>query len=193
MYGAETQGNTVIGNYIGTNVSGLQPLPNAFGVHMWEGASHNTIGGANATPGGACTGACNLISGNDCGVAIYGAETQSNSVIGNYIGTNGSGTQSLPNAVGVHIWQGASHNMIGGVNATLGHTCTGVCNVISGNDWAGIDIGVADLNVVRGNHVGADGWGKNVLEAMVPTKSASSSILVLLATLLAAAPQVKAT
>ena len=56
------------------------------------GPTYNRIGGS--TPGER-----NIISGNGGrGVVIRGSGTMSNTVSGNYIGTNASGTASLPNA-----------------------------------------------------------------------------------------------
>jgi len=156
-----TVNNTVIGNYIGTDVSGTASLPNTGdGVHIINGASYNLVGGINATPGGVCSGACNLISGNDgSGVLIEGSGTMSNTVSGNYIGTNISGTVAIGNTDnGISIEGGAIYNVIGG-------DTPGERNIISDNGSGGSDGGVTiegdgtTYNVVSGNYIGTDATG----------------------------------
>lgn len=146
---SETVSNTVLGNYIGTNFSGTVSLPNEYGVVVGFGATNNTIGGCTSE-------ARNLISGNSlAGVVIWDAgDTSGNQVLGNYIGTDVSGTASLPNRWGVYIASGATNNMIGGD--------PGVGNLISGNGESGVwiqDAGTS-ANQVPGNFIGASaGYG----------------------------------
>jgi parallel beta-helix repeat protein len=133
----------------GNVIRGLQILyfPGS-GISIDSGASHNLIGGSNALPGGSCTGDCNLISGNGVnGVRIEGSDTVSNTVSGNYIGTDVSGTAAIPNnCEGVRISAGAQYNVIG------------PDNLISGNSGVGIQIWDSDTmsNTVAGNLVGTD-------------------------------------
>ncbi len=214
--------NTVSGNYIGTNISSTLAISNGHGIYLGSGAQNNTIGGDNDTPGGNCTGECNLISGNrwegvliqngamtntvignyvgptvsgtaairngQQGIAIRGAGyniiggntpgqrnlisgndndegvlislpgSTHNKVTGNYIGTNVSGTGSLGNRNGVYIELGASYNVVGGVNATPSGSCTGECNLISGNGSDGVHIQDSGTmsNTVSGNYIGTD-------------------------------------
>ncbi len=140
--------NTVAGNFIGTNVSGTIALPNGLGV-LIEGSSGNTIGGTSP-------GARNLISGNDMvnspslGILISGTMATGNTVEGNYIGTDVTGTGSLPNYSGVQITD-ASGNTIGGTTA-------GARNLISGNGGFGVSLvgSTATGNRVQGNYIGTD-------------------------------------
>jgi CSLREA domain-containing protein len=138
--------NTVLGNYIGTNVKGTGDLGNDFdGVNISWGAQNNTIGGS--TPA-----ARNVISGNDGdGVRIEYNGTTGNTVSGNYIGLNANGTAKLGNGTGVFIGWGAQNTTVGGDTA-------GERNVISGNGGDGVFISENNTtgNVVSGNYIGTD-------------------------------------
>ena len=62
-------GNSIEGDLIGTNASGLAALGNtSIGINVTSFG--NTIGGLTATPG---TGAGNVISGNPIGIDDVGA------------------------------------------------------------------------------------------------------------------------
>ncbi|MDH5585325.1 MAG: FG-GAP-like repeat-containing protein, partial [Nitrospirota bacterium] len=153
--------NAVHGNYIGTNPAGTAALANGTGVVLDNGATDVTIGGANATPGGNCTGACNVISGNGTGISLLNNNTGANGnfVQGNYIGLNAAGTGAVPNTDGVFI-TGVFGNMIGGDNALPGTGCGGACNIISGNGNNGVFItGSATGNFVAGNVIGLNAVG----------------------------------
>jgi parallel beta-helix repeat protein len=156
--------NTVSGNYIGTNASGTAPISNWwYGVSIGYGASHNLIGGNNGTPGGACTGACNLISGNGlAGIIIQDASTLSNTVSGNYIGTDVSGSVQLGNDdQGIIVGYGTRFHRIGG-------NTPAERNIISGNGQEGVNIGAASgLSTMHctviGNYIGADASGATAI------------------------------
>jgi len=141
-------GNTVEGNLVGTNAAGTALLPGSplqlYGVYV-EGGVSNTIGGTTA-------GARNLISGNDMGIALKGAIT--NTVSGNYIGTDVTGTSALGNHKGLYMVDG-DHNTIGG-------TAAGAGNLISGND-IGIDMFGGALTTISGNLIGTDVTGTSAL------------------------------
>jgi len=144
--GAGTTGDTVAGNYIGTDAAGGAAVPNVFDdVRIEAGASGNTIGGTTA-------GARNVIAGSSTGVLIYGASA--NTVAGNYIGTNAAGTGALGNFNGVTV-DTASGNTIGG-------TAAGARNLISGNTRGVIMFG-ATGTVVAGNYIGTDVTGAAAL------------------------------
>ena len=146
--------NTVAGNLIGTDYTGITAIPNAIdGVLINNHAFGNTIG----TTG---SGGGNVISGNSqWGVYISDAGTNGNVVANNLIGTNVTGTYPVPNTNnGVDIVFGAQGNTIGG-------TTTAARNLISGNLHEGVLIGFAGTanNVVEGNFIGTDITGKAVL------------------------------
>ncbi|MFC1713055.1 cohesin domain-containing protein [Candidatus Poribacteria bacterium] len=144
-YGPEN--NVVSGNYIGTDVTGTAKLGNGgHGVAIYSEVQSNVIGGIDE-------GKRNIISGNDKdGVYIEGPGTHGNEILGNYIGTNVSGTADLGNSEnGIHIWWKAQSNIIGG-------TSEGERNVISGNGDNGVKIaGIGTSNnIVSGNFIGTD-------------------------------------
>ena len=147
IYGSDTDGNLVSGNYIGTDVTGTAtPGSESGGVVISGGSKSNTIGGTTE-------GERNIISGNKSyGVSISGLGTNSNVISGNYIGTDVNGTSDLGNGyVGVIISNGTQYNTIGG-------NTEGARNIISGNDDDGIfifDPGT-DNNTVSGNYIGTD-------------------------------------
>ncbi|NIN65002.1 MAG: hypothetical protein GTO63_09935 [Anaerolineae bacterium] len=147
--GSGATGNTISGNYIGTDVTGTEDLGNGYdGVSIWSGAKYNTVGGDTE-------GERNVISGNDSdGVVIEDNGTMNNTVSGNFIGTVVTGTQALGNGwAGVIIQDSAQNNTIGG-------TSTGERNVVSGNH-IGLSISGSGTmsNTVSGNYIGTDYTG----------------------------------
>ncbi len=132
-----TDGHTIDGNYIGTDLAGAVAKPNGTGILVQS--SDNTIGtGADG----------NLISGNTlAGVRISGVATTGNNVWNNKIGTNASGTAALANNIGVEI--------VAGQNNLVGGTAASQRNVISGNALYGVWLR-GDNNLVQGNFVGTN-------------------------------------
>ena len=152
--------NVVQGNRFGVNRVDAA-LPNEIGLAIVSGAQNNTIGGDWASTG--CKDPCNLISGNQTvGLVLQGPGTMSNTVLGNLIGLNPAGSGPLPNeGSGIRLEAGASDNLIGGDHALK--TCTGPCNVISGNQGAGVAIVGASQNRVQGNFIGLNLVGTGTL------------------------------
>ena len=139
-------GNQVLGNYIGTDVSGTQPLGNTENGVVVD-SSNNTIGQP---------GAGNVISANRMdGVLLSGPAATGNQVLGNYIGAGVSGTQPLGNtANGVEV-RSAPNNTIGQ---------SGAGNVISANRDGVFLVGPAATgNQVLGNYIGTDVSGTHPL------------------------------
>jgi hypothetical protein len=147
--GASKGGNTITGNFIGTDVHGTTALPN-------QGDGVGFIGSADNILGGSAVIQRNVISGNTpSGVMLDLANSQGNVVAGNYIGTAANGTTALGNQVdGVFVLNGASNNVIGG-------TAGGAGNVISGNTGRGVEIEGQQTtgNLVQGNLIGTDFTG----------------------------------
>lgn len=146
IFGAGCNENIVIGNLIGTDVTGTQIIPNTYGLLFDDGAANNIVGGYTAVER-------NILSGNSgYGVFLYNLGTNSNQVIGNYIGTDITGTISVPNANGIVIDGAAKTHLIDS-------------NLISGNLQHGIIIHITgtDSHIITRNYIGTDYTGQNPL------------------------------
>ncbi len=145
MGGPDIVSNTVSGNYIGLAPDGTVGPETQLGVHVYGGAQFNTIGGTAPGQG-------NIISGNRAGIWLSHTGTMSNTVVGNIIGADPTGTFAVSNGeAGIEIRHGAQRNRIGG-------DTPGERNVISGNASNGIRIlgEGTDNNTVSGNYIGTD-------------------------------------
>jgi CSLREA domain-containing protein len=153
-HGIDLQGgtnNTVIGNRIGTDVSGTLDLGNTLnGVN-------NT--GSSATIGGATSAEVNIISGNN-GDGLSFTSTNSILVLGNLIGTKANGTSALGNG-----GNGISVAGAGAVFNTIGGTQAGEANTIAFNGGDGVQIaGTAGQgNAISGNSIYSNGTTANHL------------------------------
>lgn len=148
----ESNNNTILKNYIGTNSAGDQPAPNAAGIFMM--GSSNIISG-------------NLISGNlAVGIQLTSPKdgayvSTGNSIVKNYIGTNAGGDAILPNGeIGIEV-NAARETQIGGA---------GSGNLISGNGGEGSStrggIVLAEQaveNRISGNRIGTNRDGSRSL------------------------------
>jgi CSLREA domain-containing protein len=135
--------NTLVGNYIGPDVTGAAALGNLEDGLYLDGGHDNVIGGT--TPG---TG--NVISGNgQNGIFLRSTSATGNVIRGNYIGIDAAGTAALGNGWrGVRLVQGAAGNAIG------------QGNVISANGWQGISVATAGTaNAIAGNRIGTNASG----------------------------------
>jgi CSLREA domain-containing protein len=145
--------NTVAGNDLGFDLGG-GPSFSPHGVLILD-AANNVIGGTAPE-------ARNLISGNFVdGVEILGIglPPTGNTVQGNFIGTDSTGTKALGNGADAPAGAGGGVQLIGANNNTIGGTVAGARNVIAGNAVAGILDNGAQNNAIQGNFVGvgADG------------------------------------
>ena len=142
--------NTIQGNFIGTDPSGTIARGNEYmGVSaaffgLWGSPvfNNNLIGGATPLDR-------NLISGNGWGVRAWrGSGVR---LLGNFIGTDYSGTKSLANTA-AGVWADG---------VTIGGPGPGEGNLISGNAGAGIAV-EGGTNIV-GNKIGTTANGKRPL------------------------------
>lgn len=145
-----TTNNQIAGNYIGTNINGTAELfLQSLGILIDQYSSNIIIGGT-------APGMGNLISGHSLGSGIQfqGPNNSGHQVLGNFVGTNASGTAAVGNGQGIAVAFGTK-------NVTIGGTTLGARNVVSGNVGAGIliqDIGSTG-NQVLGNFVGTNPAG----------------------------------
>jgi len=139
----------IIGNIIGLDITGTK-------IVKYDSESNLTIesGAMNTLVGGTTPEERNIISGAQIGVVFSDTNSYQDSVIGNYIGTDITGTKALGNRSGGGIWA-CSHHRIGG-------NAEGEGNLISGNENAGTGLsgyGCWD-NFIMGNRIGVDANGK---------------------------------
>jgi hypothetical protein len=139
--------NVVKGNLIGTDAAGTTKLGNtSTGVaiqafFLGDLPTGNVIGGPTEADR-------NVIAGNEFGVRLSNG-ADANTVEGNYVGLNATGTAALPNVTGVEVLF-SSKNVIGGAQP----------NIISGNTTGIRIIGsTATDNLVAGNRIGTNPAG----------------------------------
>jgi hypothetical protein len=141
----------IIGNIIGLDITGTK-------VVKYDSESNLTLENTakNTIVGGTTLEERNIISGAQSGVTFSDTTSYQNSVIGNYIGTDITGTKAVGNRSGGGIWA-CSHHRIGG-------TAEGEGNLISGNENAGTGLsgyGCSD-NFILGNRIGVDAKGNSL-------------------------------
>jgi parallel beta-helix repeat protein len=110
---------------------------------LLEAAVFNTIGGADPADR-------NLISGNH-GSGVELRRSNENVVLGNFIGTDATGTRAIGNGwAGVLLRDGSQSNTIGGRREGQG-------NLLSGNSYGVQLTGLRTLdNLIQGNLIGTD-------------------------------------
>jgi MBG domain (YGX type)/Bacterial Ig-like domain (group 3) len=171
-----TSFNVVAGNFVGTDVTGTQPISNGNGgVWIDNGATENRIGVLAGDVDAAHEG--NVLSANSySGVAVGGdgTGTSDNTIMGNAIGTDPSDTLNLGNGnSGISFFAGATLNTVGGpgvlANAIANNAIAGINvvdptavqntlrdNSIYGNAQLGIDLG-GDGVTLNDSHAGQAG------------------------------------
>jgi hypothetical protein len=143
---AAGESNVVQGNFIGTDRHGTSALGNAAGILTFGPADRATIGGTDP-------GARNIISGNTVDGISFGTDSIEHVVLGNYIGTDVTGTQDLGNGFDGIFAVGGFHTIGGN---------TGGGNLISGNGSSGLALAGAGC-LVQGNRIGTDVSGAEPL------------------------------
>lgn len=153
---ADSQANSLSGNFIGVDPSGSSPKPNGNNGVRIEGSYSvdNTVGGRQS----------NLISGNGKEGIYIGKGSYNNSFASNYIGTDRWGEKAIPNGShGVLIDSTAGPN--GGVGGLSTEKCERTVNkphmcgsVISGNNGNGVMIEgtFPSRSIVSGVQVGTN-------------------------------------
>ena len=167
----------IAGNNIGTDITGSVAIPNnqrnnpggaqfsSSNVNVFNGLTLSNIGAPGGTsPGVACTGFCNLISGNTGDFAVSALAATGFGVVGvfsNFVGTNRNGTQAIPNGNGgvlVSSLYGETYVGLGVPDEPFG-------NLISGNYGSNVFGGdfyfhdFLSARYVEGNLIGTDATG----------------------------------
>jgi hypothetical protein len=148
------RGNVLLGNFIGTDVSGTRGLGNS-------GAGVFLVSAPGSIVGGAAAGLGNVIAANGGGglvvASLPGSDSSGTLIQGNFIGTDATGTVALANQ-GVGVLAQSGGVILGGTNAAAG-------NLISGNAGPGVVVlnGAAAPVAVLGNLIGTDDTGAKPL------------------------------
>ena len=137
-------GNTVLGNLVGLDPTGVVNRPNTDdGIDLDRGACNNTVGGVSAA-------AANVVAGNQGdGIDLHTAEhgrhgDDGNTIQGNVVGLALNGTTGIANLQsGIHLRFTAKDNVVEG-------------NVVATSGFHGIHVESATTtgNVVRNNSIG---------------------------------------
>ncbi|WP_406695704.1 Calx-beta domain-containing protein [Singulisphaera sp. Ch08] len=138
--GANSEGNWLFGNFIGTSTDPTNGRN--FPTGLSNGQSGLYITSSNNRVGGNNPGLRNVIAGNQVGVTISGAGGTGNLLQNNYILDN--------------VNQGV---LVSSSNNTIGEALVGGGNIISGNGTQGVKVtGGPDVqgNLIVGNDIGTD-------------------------------------
>ncbi len=162
IFGSQASNNQVQGNYIGLDETGSATDRNGYNTSAGGGVYLNDA--PSNTVGGSLSGSRNIISGNLIGVQIAGLNAQNSQILGNYIGTDASGTQDLGNGFGVCIGDFLGNTHIGASNNVVGGNTLAAANVISGNSEGIILVGTTTQNnQIIGNFIGTQEDGISAL------------------------------
>ncbi|MBK5965525.1 hypothetical protein CCR95_15875 [Thiocystis minor] len=151
-------GNTIAGNFIGTNVYGTSYSDTNFSAfHKLNGVgiSISGAGSGNTTIGGPVPAARNIITGNWTAFNIQ--HSSGNVVAGNYIGTDIHGVpMTSPITHGsldgpIRIFGGSINNTIGGTAAGAGNLTTVGVNLINDTATSPPTVFVPHNNQILGN------------------------------------------
>src|SRR6185437_9239997 len=163
--------NTVVANRIGTDPTGTLAIGNGGnGIWVTAASNSNEIGGTIYTDG-SCVPATkptgtegsvtpvfvtpplgNLVSGNGGTGILIDADSEFNTLNGNFVGTTADGNSALGNA-GDGVWiDGANNNSL--VGCQVINDPFVYYNVVSGNAGNGLRITDSDNATVQGNFFG---------------------------------------
>jgi parallel beta-helix repeat protein len=166
-----SSGNTVVSNRIGTNAAGTSAIGNGGnGISITGGSDNNEIGGTDftdpatgqvnnptgnkgtVTPVFVVPPLGNLVSGNGRNGVTITANSQHNTLNGNFVGTTASGNAAVGNRRnGVWI-SGANNNSL--IGCKFVNNPFVYYNVLSGNGGNGLRVTSSRNAVVQGNFLG---------------------------------------
>ncbi|MGB5849944.1 MAG: hypothetical protein WBH40_15760 [Ignavibacteriaceae bacterium] len=129
----------IAGCYLGVNYNAMESAGNQFGIFMDDSSQYNMIVPMDTLP--------NVIGGNPWGGIKIARGCSYNAIVGNYIGLNRTGTDTLGNGLtggygGISILEGSHHNEV-------------VENMIFGKR-VGIGIWESNYNNIVNNCIGVD-------------------------------------
>jgi hypothetical protein len=134
-------GTQILGNFIGTDSTGMTAIPNFSGI--------NDFGSSGLVIGTSAPGAGNLISGN-VGTGITLQNSTNAAIRGNIIGLNLAGAPFFPQQAG-------GINLLNTTGTIVGGAGVGEGNVLSANGTGMIVNGISA--VILGNKIGTDPSG----------------------------------
>ncbi|MEM7626058.1 MAG: cadherin-like domain-containing protein [Planctomycetota bacterium] len=140
-------GNTVVGNYLGTDITGTQARGNVDNGLIIAGSNNDVVGGATAADR-------NITSGNENGIFLFNVD--GTVITGNYIGVDATGTRALGNTT-TGVWGG----LTAARNVRVGGAAAGEGNVISANSDYNVRFDFAGTtgNQIVGNYIGTNAAG----------------------------------
>ncbi|MBK8312701.1 MAG: right-handed parallel beta-helix repeat-containing protein [Acidobacteria bacterium] len=148
-------GHIIEGNYVGTDATGSQIVGTAGSSGIYVNGSDHTIGGTTAAAGNVISGfpSSNIEIDTDFDDKI----TSGIKILGNFIGTNSTGTEALGTTTNaIEVFRGL-HITIGGTAARAG-------NLIAGNrQVALISLYSGESTLIQGNKLGTDATGMAAL------------------------------
>ncbi len=160
--------NSIQGNFIGVDSSGLRGLGNCF-ISLEIASNGNVVGGG--TPA-----ARNVIGGANRGIQIEGA-ISNNVVQGNFIGVGSDGTTRVGVSGAGLLVYGAASNMIGGLKTGEGNLISG-CSadaVLVGGSGGSFGTPAAN-NQFLGNAIGSDTSGLAEIAQKLLPRALNSTI-----------------
>ncbi|MBN2057276.1 MAG: hypothetical protein JW782_00570 [Candidatus Saganbacteria bacterium] len=145
--------NRIIGNYIGTDLTGTKDYGSALSSGVSLLGPSNEVGGSLETER-------NIISGHTYfGVSLSSLTAAYNKVRGNYIGTDVSGSNAISNGVGIALSSLAHYNQIGGQGQFDGNVVGFSDNSLDPQLGVGIGCLGSVYNYFQGNYVGVNRSG----------------------------------
>lgn len=173
VYANELSNFTVAGNWVGMDVDGVARGTSFEAIYITSFFSPAN----NVIIGGTAPADRNVISGNRYGVWFNGATTANSAVLGNFIGTDPTGTLPRGNLFG-------GVNVFGATNITIGGTLPGARNVIAGATAAGgtgVTVQGGGGAAILNNLIGTDVSGRydlgNSSDGVYITSSQSNRII----------------
>ena len=144
-------GNAIEGNFLGLDPANDPPLQLIRGGVLVDNSPGNLIGGA--TPAARNVVGNSGYSQGGSEIHITGAAASGNVVMGNYIGTDPTGTVRLPGQGGLWIDDAPA--------TTVGGAAPGAGNVIASSFDVNLQVTGADAvhTVIQGNRIGTDAAG----------------------------------